>query len=150
MDDDNDAGLLALPIGVCFLSSGMPPRVYTKYTCSGDGSSVSKVKYSDSFCTIPTGDYQVINKATATNGYGKYTFECTGADNYVVTGAYFNIDVPDTECTMLRGEVPVSMGCYQDSATTSYEFSHHLSFCGVDGLSPSIYVPSSSSSSHRT
>lgn len=124
MDDDNDYGLIPIPIDVCFLSSGMPPETYAKYTCSADGQSVTKTKYSDSRCTTATGS-ELITKSTAANSFGKHTFECSGEDNYVIIGAYFDIFTLDNTCTMLRGEIPVVLGCFQDSATTSFEFSNH-------------------------
>ena len=122
MDDDNDVGLIALPIDVCFLSSGMPPETYTKYSCSTDGQTVTKRKYSDSQCTSSATATEVITKTSATASFGKYTFECSGEDNYVVTGAYFDIFTKDSDCTTVRGEVPTVLGCFQDSETTSFEF----------------------------
>merc|ERR1712217_316755 len=39
------------------------------------------------------------------------------------TGAYFEFFGRDDQCTMLQGEIPLVSGCFQDSATTSYELS---------------------------
>lgn len=118
MDDDNDAGLTALPIDVCFCSNGAPPTRYTRYTCSADGTSVTKRKYLDAKCTDQDGTY---SRYFGVKACGKYSFNCTASkDEYIEVGAYFRLIGNDDRCQDLQTTIPSVLGCFCNDRFTSY------------------------------
>mmetsp|Transcript_47481 Transcript_47481/g.42575 ORF Transcript_47481/g.42575 Transcript_47481/m.42575 type:complete len:221 (+) Transcript_47481:86-748(+) len=122
MDDDNDAGLTALPIDVCFNSNGAPPTRYTRYTCNAVGTQVTKIKYSDEACTVQEGGAQLYENPPSC---GLYSFSCTNtANNYMAVGAYFNFVGNDNTCQNLQSSIPSVIGCFCNGDGTSY-----TSFC---------------------
>lgn len=124
MDDDNDAGLTALPIDVCFNSNGAPPTRYTRYTCNAAGTQVTKTKYSDPDCTDQEGGSQLFSSSPPC---GLYSFNCNNAqNNYVEVGAYFNFIGNDNTCQNLQSSIPSVLGCFCNNATSSYKLSIYI------------------------
>lgn len=128
MDDDNAAGEVgkgasAIPIDVCFQSSSVGPKVYTKYTCAPDGLSVNKTKYSDGSCSRQKGSVDTFNRSSAASECGLYTFNCDGDDAFIVTGAYYETFSNDDDCSSLQSMVPTALGCFCTSNATSYSLS---------------------------
>ena len=120
MDDDNDQGLTALPIDLCFESESYPSSKYMKYECSEDGQSVIKTKYSDAQCTNPT-SVKVYNESHATSPCGLYNFQCEGYDQYLMTGAFYKYTSKDKNCNSLESRLPTVLGCFCSSETTSFQ-----------------------------
>lgn len=122
MDDDNDQGLTALPIDLCFEAISYPNVKYMKYVCSDDGTTVTKIKYSDSSCSNPT-SISYFNGSHAESPCGLYNFECNGDDRYVMTGAFYEYLSKDKNCQSLQAELPTVLGCFCTSDTTSFKAS---------------------------
>ena len=122
MDDDSVVGDVkgpcALPIDVCFQSRVINPE-YLRYTCSTDGLSVTKTKYSDDECREQKGSTTTFDKSSAEGPCGLYNFECDGEEAYIVTGSYYNLGYDDDTCSQLQNEFPTALGCFCTSDTTS-------------------------------
>jgi len=124
IDDDSDLGIfIAAPIDICFQNKFnplSPPATYLKYTCSSDGSQVYKTEYSDTQCATQTATSVVTFTSGNTSPCGGPKFSCTGSrdtDAYVQTGFYSDTGIA---CNSQLVTIPFVLGCYCDSASTSY------------------------------
>lgn len=123
IDNDSDLpGYVAFPIDVCFQNKFGETTSYLQYTCSGDGSIVTKTSYSDASCTTQTATSTFDNN-TDSSPCGGPKFSCSGSrdtDEYVDTGLYVDV-VTQSSCALSLGSIPNVLGCYCDTDSSSYK-----------------------------
>ena len=122
IDDDNDLnGSVAFPIDMCIQSKAYHVTEHVYYECSPDGTSVNKYKFNGSGCSDRSQATITVFDSDDKSPCGTNKFSCSGVDQYQITGYY----IGQASCTspLPWAELPIAIGCYCDSNTTSYSLS---------------------------